>query len=206
MDPYQQQIEETIKTITNQFHRKPHNFFNEHEFHQYCYHVFYSKKEFSKQYTTLDGKKTNILKPEYPSIARFSRKRIEIDPVGVRGHYDMAILNPEFIQNNNYRTITNKNIQYSSGNPSDLIAALEFKYITTHSKNFHHEIKYDLFKLGQAKEARLKYSLIFCNTVKGERNYFTGVEVPEGVDVRYVVVWGKGKEKRMRVKGVSGND
>ncbi|MBA3045663.1 MAG: hypothetical protein KKH41_03965 [Candidatus Thermoplasmatota archaeon] len=195
-----QKIEETIATITNQFHRKPHNFFNEHEFHQYCYYVFYSKPEFSKQYTTLDGKKTNILKREYPSIARFSRKRIEIDPVGDRAHYDMAILNPEFIQNNNYHSVTNKDIRHSSGNPSNLIAALEFKYITKHSKAFHHEIKYDLFKLSQAREARLKYSLIFCNTIKGERDYFEGLEISEDVDVRYVTVWEEGGRKMVRVE------
>ena len=132
MNQYRQQIEETIATITNQFRRKPHNFFNEHEFHQYCYHVFYSKKEFSKQYSTLDGKKTNILKPEYPSIARFSRKRIEGDAKGNRAHYDMAILSPEFIQNNNYDTVVNRDIRHSSGKVSDLIAAMEFKYITKH--------------------------------------------------------------------------
>ncbi|MBA3046704.1 MAG: hypothetical protein FP824_10915 [Euryarchaeota archaeon] len=200
MNQFQQQIEETIDTITNQFHRKPYNFFNEHEFHQYCYHVFYRKKDFSNQYTTLDGKKTNILKPEYPSIARFSRKRIEIDPIGDRAHYDMAILSPEFIQNSNYNTVVNKDIRHSSGKPGDIIAALEFKYITKHSKDFFHEIKYDVFKLSQAKEAQLKYSLIFCNTVKGERDYFAGVEVPEGVDVRYVTVWEEGGKKRWRVE------
>lgn len=200
MDKIQQHIEETIKTITNQFHRKPHNFFNEHEFHQYCYHVFYSKPEFSKQYTTLDGKRTNILKPEYPSIARFSRKRIEIDPKGNRAHYDMAILDPEFIRNNDYRTVTNKDIKYASGKPNSLIAALEFKYITRHSKAFHHEIKYDIFKLGQASEVRLKYSLVFSNTVKGERDYFAGVEVPEGVEVRCVTVWEEDGVKRVKVE------
>ena len=42
-------IDETIKTVINQFGRKPFNFFNEHDFHQYCYHIFYSKKQFSKQ-------------------------------------------------------------------------------------------------------------------------------------------------------------
>lgn len=191
-------IDQTIATIINQFHHKPHNFFNEHEFHQYCYHTFYRKKEFSKQYKTLDGKKTNILKPEYPTIARFSRPRIEIDPKGSRSKYDMAILNPEFIQKNYYKAVTNKNIKYSNPGPNNLIAAMEFKYITTHSKNFFHEIKYDLFKLKHAKEARHKYFLIFSNTREREIDYFKGVKVPEGVEVKYVTVWEEDGGKRLK--------
>ena len=200
MSNYNPLIDQTIATITNQFHRKPNNFFNEHEFHQYCYHVFYGKKEFSKQYTTLDGKKTNILKPEYPSIARFSRKRIIIDPKGDRAHYDMAILNPEFIRNHDYRTVRNKSIEYSHNNPDNLIAAIEFKYVTSHSKNFHHEIAYDLFKLSNADEAILKYFLMFVNAPGKKRDYFEGVEVPDGVEVQYVTVWEEDGEKKIRIE------
>ncbi len=194
---YQKLIEETIKSITNQFHRKPQNFFNEHEFHQYCYHRFYQQKEFTEQFTTLDGKKTNILKPEYPTIARFNRKQIKLAPRGSRSKYDMAILNPEFIKANNYRSVTNKNIRFSVKKPDNLIAAMEFKYITTHSKAFFHEVKYDLFKLSQAEEAQLKYFLLFSNTRKNEKDYFKGLEIPKGIEVRYVVVWDEGGGKKL---------
>lgn len=169
---YKQPIDETLETLINQFHRKPHNFFNEHEFHAYCYHVFYGKKEFSEQFTTLDGKKTNILKPEYPSIARISRKRIEIDPKGDRAHYDMAILDPEFVKSKFYNVVTNKEIGSASKDTVNLIAAIEFKYITKHSKNFIHEIKYDLFKLANANEAVYKYMLVFESATGHERDYF----------------------------------
>ena len=189
MHEYKPLIEATIKTLINQFRRKPNNFFNEHEFHQYTYHTFYSKKEFSKQYVTLDGKKTNILKPEYPSIKRFSRKRVEMThDIGTRAHYDMAILNPEFIQNHDYRTVRNKDIKYAHRGTDNLIAAMEFKYATKHSKSFHHEVAYDLLKLKEADEALLKYFLFFVNATNKEIDYFDGVEIPEGVVVEYVVV------------------
>ena len=189
MNEYKPLIEATIKTLKNQFKRKPYNFFNEHEFHQYTYHTFYSKKEFSKQYTTLDGKKTNILKPEYPSIKRFSRKNLEVLKAGgARAHYDMAILNPEFIQSHEYRTVTNKRFEHSHRGNDNLIAAMEFKYVTKHSKNFHHEVAYDLLKLSVADEALLKYFLFFVNAPpEGEIDYFDGVEVPEGVGVEFVI-------------------
>ncbi len=207
MPNYQKLIEETIKSITNQFHRKPQNFFNEHEFHQYCYHRFYKQKEFTEQFTTLDGKKTNILKPEYPTIARFNRKQIKLNPKGSRSKYDMAILDPEFIKANKYISVTNKNIRYSikksdtDTDTNNLIAAMEFKYITTHSKAFHHEVKYDLFKLSQASEAPLKYFLLFSNTREREMDYFKGLEIPKGIVVQYVTVWDDDGEKKMRVEG-----
>lgn len=188
MKEYKPLIEATIKTLKNQFRRKPYNFFNEHEFHQYTYHTFYCKKEFSRQYETLDGKKTNILKPEYPSIKRFSRKEPKVmEKGGSRAHYDMAILNPEFIQNKNYNTVRNRDIRHSHDGAENLIAAMEFKYVTKHSKGFHHEVACDLLKLSVADEAWLKYFLFFVNApARGEIDYFDGVDVPEGVVIHLI--------------------
>ena len=61
----------TINTVVTQFKRKPDIFFNEHDFHQYCYHSFYRQKEFSRLYETSDGRRTNMLHPEYPTLKRF---------------------------------------------------------------------------------------------------------------------------------------
>ena len=200
MEQYKPLIEKTIKTIINQFHRKPYNFFNEHEFHQYCYHVFYSKKEFSKQFTTSDGKKTNILHPEYPTVKRFDRKKIEFFEKdvkkGVRARYDMAILNPSFIQNNPINTIINRNINFSSGKENDLIAAFEFKFITNHDKKFQHEIDYDFNKLSNAQEVNLKYMLVFANTIKNEVDYFAKIKDTKGINIVYVVVYEENNKKR----------
>ena len=188
MQEYKTLIDATIKTLINQFRRKPYNFFNEHEFHQYTYHTFYRKKEFSRQYVTRDGKKTNILKPEYPSIKRFSRKNLQVlKNEGSRAHYDMAILNPEFVQSHDYRTVRNKDIKYAHAGEDNLIAAMEFKYVTSHSKSFLHEVKYDLLKLRNADEAVHKYFLLFVNAEGEARDYFGGVEAG-GVEVVYVVV------------------
>ena len=204
MEQYKPLIEKTIKTIINQFHRKPYNFFNEHEFHQYCYHTFYSKKEFSKQFTTSDGKKTNILHPEYPTVKRFDRKKIECFEKdvkqGVRARYDMAILNPAFIQNNQINTIINRNIKFSSGKQNDLIAAFEFKFITKHDKKFQHEIDYDFSKLSNAPEVNLKYMLVFANTIKNEVDYFAKIKDFKDVNIIYVVVYEEKNKKKIKIK------
>ena len=202
MESYKPLIEKTIKTIINQFHRKPYNFFNEHEFHQYCYHVFYSKKEFSKQFQTLDldGKKTNILHPEYPTVIRLNRKEIRIDPKGTRARYDMAILNPNFIQNNPINTIINRNIKFSSGKENDLIAAFEFKFITKHDKKFQHEIDYDFYKLSNAQEVTLKYMLVFANTIEKEVDYFYKIKTNKDVKIIYVSVHEENNKKKIKIK------
>lgn len=205
---YKKLIHESIKTIRNQFYRKPDNFFNEHEFHQYCYHVFYRKKEFSKQYVTRDGKKTNILHPEYPTLKRFSRKKIGLDPNGARARYDMAILNPTFIENNELAKVRCRDISRFK-KPNDfksknLIAAIEFKYIINHSQKYVSEIKFDYIKLKNADEVGLKYMLVFANTVKGEKeegkSYFDGLMGGKEIKIIYVVVYYDKRKKIIRIK------
>ena len=202
---YYTKIEETIHTIINQFHRKPHNFFNEHEFHNYCYHVFYSKKEFSKQYVTSDGKKTNILHPEYPTLKRFRRDTICVDPQGRRARYDMAILNPEFIQRNTFEKIRGRDIslfEEKDCTSPNLIAAIEFKFIIRHSPKFQHEINYDLFKLSKADEATHKYMLVFANTKEREIDYFREIDLGSGIKIAYVCVYEESGKKRMEVRRI----
>ena len=204
-EEYRRLIEDTIKTVINQFHRKPYNFFNEHEFHQYCYHVFYSKKQFSKQFKTKDEKKTNLLHPEYPTLARFSRERIELDPKGSRARYDISILNPSFIQENDFDKIQNRDIHLFSEDelkdPSDhIIAAIEFKFINKHSKNYIHELKYDNFKLKNAREAKLKYMLVFANTIENEIDYFSEFDIGKDIKAIYVSVYTENAKKKSRTK------
>ncbi|MCK4430260.1 MAG: hypothetical protein KAW19_03060 [Candidatus Aminicenantes bacterium] len=181
----------TIKTIVNQFHRKPDVFFNEHDFHHYCYHSFYRQKEFSKLYKTSDGRMTNILHPEYPTLKRFSRKEPKVDPEGVRARYDMAILNPDFIENNEFEKVRCRDI--SKFKPIDyrtknLVAALEFKFIIKHGDQFKHEILYDHLKLKNAEEADLKCMLVFTNTIDREIDYFKEQGLHRDKNIRYIYV------------------
>jgi len=199
---YQILINNTIKTIINQFYRKPGIFLNEHDFHHYCYHSFYRQKEFSKLYTTLDGKKTNILHPEYPTLKRFIRKEPRVDDNGVRARYDMAILNPDFVENNEFNKVRCRDIslfdipkEYTANN---LIAVLEFKFIIKHSTIFNHEILYDHLKLKNADEVELKYMLVFTNTIDREIDYFKNLRLHKDKEIKkiYVAVFKKNGEKK----------
>ena len=198
-------VVKTVKTIVNQFHRKPDIFFNEHDFHHYCYHSFYRQKEFSKLYKTSDGRMTNILHPEYPTLMRFSRKEPKVDPKGVRARNDMAILNPDFIVNNEFEKVRCRDISKFKSldyRTKNLVAALEFKYIIQHGDQFKHEILYDHLKLKNAEEADLKCMLVFTNTIDREIDYFKnqGLHIDKEIKKIYVAVYiEKGKKiKRIR--------
>lgn len=200
---YKSLIEDTIKTIINQFQRKPDNFLNEHDFHQYCYHVFYRKKDFSRQYSTVGGERTNVLHPEYPTLRRFRREG-PIVGKGVRARYDMAILNPEFIESSSFEKVRcrdirlfNRPVEFRSKN---LLAALEFKFIIQHSPQYELEIKYDHFKLSNADEVELKYMLVFANTIEGEIDYFKALNRNKGIKIIYVAVFEDGYKKKIRIK------
>jgi len=203
---YEPLIHSSIKTIINQFHRKPDNFFNEHEFHQYCYHAFYRKKEFSRQYMTNDGKKTNVLHPEYPTLKRFNRSEPRVDPKGVRARYDMVILNPEFIAKNEFKKVRCRDIgkfdiprEYKSKN---IIAAVEFKYIIHHGDQYLHEIEYDHLKLKNAEEVEQKYMLVFTNTINREIDYFKDIKRDKDIKIIYVAVFDENGKKIMRSKQI----
>jgi len=195
-------INSTIRTIVNQFYRKPDLFFNEHDFHHYCYHSFYRQKEFSKLYTTRDGKRTNILHPEYPTLKRFIRKVPKVDEKGLRARYDIAILNPEFIENNDFDKVRCRDI-FRFDIPEDyiannLIAALEFKFIIRHGPKFYHEIHYDHLKLSQAEEAESKYMLVFTNTIKDKIDYFKGIKLDRDIRIIFVAVYDEDGKKIKR--------
>ncbi len=199
---FQALIHSTIRTIVNQFKRKQDNFFNEHDFHQYCYHIFYGKKQFSKQYRTLDGKKTNIVHPEYPTLKRFRRKPIgRVDDRGVRARYDMVVLNPEFIERNDFETVRDRDIRKvkAGGEIRNIIAALEFKYIIRHSLHYLNEIMFDHLKLENDDEVEQKYMLVFTNTQERKIDYFEEFVLGKGIKALYIAPWKSGS-KRLEVK------
>jgi len=198
---YKKLIHDSIKTIINQFHRKPDNFFNEYDFHQYFYHAFYKQKEFSMQYDTKDGKKTIVLHPEYPTLKKFRRNPPMVDKNGKRARYDMAILNPEFIKQNEFEVVRCRDISkikpWEKGTSKNLIAAIEFKFIINHSKKHIQEIKFDNLKLSYAYEAEEKYILIFANIREKEKeiDYFKDIKRDKDIKIYYLAVFNENGKK-----------
>lgn len=170
------EITRVIWKTVNKFRENPYYFFTESDIHSYFYYCIYSMKlEFIK-----DNKRIYLVHREYPTNFRYRKKDLLNDnyvppsldkKLGTRGHYDLAVLNPSFVEKaSSCEDIINKNVsllekRIKNINEDELLAAIEFKYVITGNKNFEKEVSNDLKKLEMAKKHGVEeaYCLVFCN-------------------------------------------
>ncbi|MFC1735521.1 hypothetical protein ACFL1X_05350 [Candidatus Hydrogenedentota bacterium] len=176
-----------LKTI-NKFREQPYYFFTESDLHSYFYHCLYNSK---LECVRNDGKRVCLIHREYPTNFRFRKRDLnnancEVFALkgrkGDRGNYDFAVLNPEFVINEDVTIgdIVNKDVKLLekrvSQNPdsvrSELLFAMEFKFVTRNSRQFWHEIAADTRKLQFAKEHQAKnaVNLVFTK-LDDEKTY-----------------------------------
>jgi hypothetical protein len=161
-----------IKKTVNKFREHPRIFFSEMDIHSYLYYCLYSTRFEVK---TSDGVITSCLHKEYPTNFRYSKETMEdygLSKKGVRGHFDFAILNPQFIREFNIANVKNKNIrdvEAKSTNKDEfkreLISAIELKYVVNNSRKFIEEVEKDNKKLslGLNYQNFEAYNLVFCD-------------------------------------------
>jgi hypothetical protein len=104
-------INDGIRKTVNKFREYPGIFFSEMDLHSYLYYCLYSTKFEAK---TTDGVVTSCLHKEYPTNFRYSKFTMEdygLSNKGVRRHFDLAILNPQFIQKSKLSTVANKEVK-----------------------------------------------------------------------------------------------
>ena len=162
-----------IRKTVNKFREYPCIFFSEMDLHSYLYHCLYSTKFEVK---TTDGKITSCLHKEYPTNFRYSKETMEdfgLSKQGVRGHFDLAILNPNFVKKFNIQNVRNKSIRETEARSrnkdkfkNELLAAIELKYVVNNSRKFIEEVEKDTEKLsiGLRYHSFEAYNLVFCNT------------------------------------------
>jgi len=183
-DKINKAVWKAINKTINKFRKHPDYFFTESDIHSYFYYALYlsDHKELN---LNAHEKDIYCVHREYPTNFRYKKKELLDDAIskphdlikklGSRGHYDMAILDPEFIKNaNSMQDIINKSVKLLEirtkdnkyfVNSKELLFAIEFKYIINNSKNFIYEIKMDNKKLLFAKDYGGTYeavNLIFC--------------------------------------------
>jgi hypothetical protein len=169
------------KTI-NKFRENPYYFFTESDIHSYFYHALYSS---NFEESTNDIKRIYCIHREYPTNFRYRKQDLLNDAIsapnqidgrtGSRGHYDIAVINPEFIKSvNSEKDIVNKDIKLvihrknnnRNINIKELLFAIEFKYVIRNTKQFADEVKMDnkklLFAVNNGGSAKA-INLIFCN-------------------------------------------
>lgn len=171
---------EALKKIINKFRENPRYFFSESDLHSYFYHCLYSTKMEFKS----NGIGLQAIHREYPTNFKYNKQELKEEgfaipeePLsqeeGSRGHYDMAVLAPEFIENseldwlhirNKDGTLTDK--RKKTKNPAkELLFAVEFKYVINDSKNFMAEVWADNKKLLMAQKTQAIHAvnLVFCD-------------------------------------------
>jgi len=111
-----------INNLQFAFLECPQYYFSEHDIHSVLYRLAQEQlkqREKSSQ-TTLDGCKTSLVHHEYPTPFRCDMQGYKFRRAGEeertpkgglykRGHYDLVILNPDFVKNNTLDIVCGKN-------------------------------------------------------------------------------------------------
>ena len=104
------------------FRKHPQQYFSEHDIHSVLYRLTQEqlKQQEKGSQTTLDGYITSLVHHEYPTPFRCDMQGYKFRRAGEeertpkgglykRGHYDLVILNPDFVKNNTLDIVCGKN-------------------------------------------------------------------------------------------------
>jgi len=176
-------IEKCIKALLEKFLKWPNNFFTESDAHSYLYYYFFRSgaKALKQFYSTNDSEKqkkqkTVLIHREYPTSFRYQKETMQLDEKkGGRGHYDLVVLDPEFVKAHELKQIIAKNYKTDCvKNEMSLLASIEFKLIVKPlDRNVQDQIEKDFQKLEWAVEknqAKQSYMIIF-NRYREEKRY-----------------------------------
>ncbi len=116
--------EDVLNKLESAFIQTPHRFFTEHDLHSHLYHLVETKLADRGDlfFDTVDGEKVSLVHHEYPTPFRcdMSKHGFKISeefdrtPRGglfKRGHYDLVVLNPDFVKTSTLAVVSGK--QYS---------------------------------------------------------------------------------------------
>jgi len=202
---WEARIESKIYTLVNHFIRKPLNYFTESDIHSYLYLAFYRDKIFSAQLPSANQyEKTILIHREYPTFFKYDKK-IPIVPrenAKSRGHYDLVILNPNFVESYPISIVTNRDYHIfpKKLKQKPLVAAIEFKYIVRKLNNhILRNIELDFQKLQSSVAfSHTRYFLIF-NSIGSIGESLIEIErmKMENPDVKalYVEAWYEGDKR-----------
>ena len=124
-----------INNLQVAFLECPQCHFSEHDVHSVLYRLTQKqlKQQEKSSQTTLDGYKTSLVHHEYPTPFRCDMQGYNFRRTGEeertpkgglykRGHYDLVILNPDFVKNHTLDIVCGKNYKkIITGNPTQTL-------------------------------------------------------------------------------------
>lgn len=106
-----------VDRLIRTFGQYPHHFFTEHDIHSVLYNITRKELQQNRVLTakTRDRHEIALVHHEYPTPFRCSMKgysfEIKYKKPYRRGHYDLVILNPEFVENTERDVVYGKDYQ-----------------------------------------------------------------------------------------------
>lgn len=116
-----QKVDRALDTLCMEFHEAPGLFFTEHDIASRAYHLVQKELDY-QQVRGLDGEKHYLVHHEYPTPFRCDMHGTSFTVVDdearapsggkyKRGHYDLVVLNPEFIQHCRFDLLNGQNYE-----------------------------------------------------------------------------------------------
>jgi hypothetical protein len=151
------QLETALHRLVESFWEEPYRYFTESDAVTALQTWVARRPALAQVCQTADDFATGVSHRKYPTFFRLDDKnpaRREERPYG-RGHYDLAVLNPAFIQGNEAETVTNRRFREErSFSIPPLVAAVEFKlFVQRWKPDKDTLIKQELGKLHLALES-----------------------------------------------------
>lgn len=161
-------IHDAISKLMEEFRETPTLFFTEHDLASRCYHLLQSSINY-QTVTGVDGNRFYLIHHEYPTPFRcdMANGGFEIkENTHKRGHYDLVIFNPLFLQECRYELAKGQNYEHVTQEMPKILAkikvpaillGLEFmlnrdKFTKGREKAWFSSIKQDYKKLNASIE------------------------------------------------------
>jgi len=125
-------LECAIHKLVTEFLHEPYRFFTEADAVARFHQILESDPVINQKVQTKDDIQTSIIHQEYPTFFRFDDAnpiaRLDASFKASRGHYDIVILNPDFVRAHTAETVKNRNItSIRDENVLPFQAVIEFK-------------------------------------------------------------------------------
>jgi hypothetical protein len=164
MIPKDQLVKITEKSILNlikTYRKTPYLFYTESDLHAFLYNQIFNNFPLNQWLCKTSNKTEGLLiHREYPTKERYSRKLLKEGlEKGSRGHFDLAIWNPETTQEHCIRAA---NQNFSEEQQTFIAIEFDLEENNAPADLALHHLKWDLMKLkGKKNEVEHGYLLVF---------------------------------------------
>ena len=172
------QLETALHRLAESFWDQPYRFFTEADAVAGLQRWVATRPEMAQTYRAADGFETSLLHREYPTFFRLDDREPSkrLPAPAARGHYDLVILNPAYVQNCKVQALTNRTLGERDKLPAPpLLAVVEFKLFPdgwndTRVRDVQNELGKLRLSLKQPPDTETAYLCILQRDVTGRES------------------------------------